>query len=76
MKDTQYARITISIPQNLLDWIDAEAQKLDRPRSWVMAKMTQEISEMRERENAQSHTPLEVLEKEKPPEKKRYGTSH
>jgi len=53
MKDQQYARITISIPQHLLDWIDAEALEIDRPRSWVMAKMAKEISEMRDRERAE-----------------------
>ncbi len=33
-----YARISITLPQEVLAAADSEARKLDRPRSWVIAE--------------------------------------
>jgi len=43
MKDTRYGRVTITIPQHLLEWIDAKAEFDERSRSYVMAKMVEKI---------------------------------
>lgn len=36
--NNSYSRVTITLPQALLEAADAEARRLNRPRSWVIAE--------------------------------------
>jgi metal-responsive CopG/Arc/MetJ family transcriptional regulator len=70
MKDSKYARVTITIPEHLLEWIDRKAAKDDRPRSYIMAKMVEKIA--KEVEAQQSAAPLKsVPDSAKTPQPKR-----
>jgi metal-responsive CopG/Arc/MetJ family transcriptional regulator len=37
-RKSTYARVSITLPKDILASADREAKKLDRPRSWVIAE--------------------------------------
>ena len=69
MKDSKYARVTITIPEHLLEWIDRKAAKDDRPRSYIMAKMVEKIAkEVEAHQSAALSAKPPAAEKERNPD--------